>query len=332
VWGSAEQRASFTLNRGPRPIFGSCAIVVALGMEYTLEFLSTSLGIALVALGLLLVQRSHGIAVLETVPLATGLGLFFLGSLRPDSSSTLYIPTLILPTAGCALAIIVLEPLYVRWRLRVAGESTTLILSFAVMNCCLLAMSISTDSRSVPLGLADSHFIRTTSRLEWMVIALSAVVLVGTIFYLRYTRLVAALQLSKDDHRLLATFGRDSKKVRRHVLALAVVLCTVGASLYISLQETFAVSNSYAILVPGFAIAISQSRIRVIRLLAAGFFLVAVGELFTHYTSELLRDFHRAVLFSFFVFVGVGSRKAHDTGILLAWRRRLVQLARGALC
>lgn len=200
------------------------------------------------------------------------------------------------------------------------------------MNCCLLAMSIATSSRSVPLGLADSSLIRTKSHLEVLVVALAALVLAVTVLYLRHKRLIAALQLSKDDHRLLATFGRDSNQVRRHVLVVAVVLCTVGVSLYVSLQETFAVSNSYAVLVPGFAIAISQSRMRVSRLLVTAFFLVAAVELLTQYTTELLRDFHQAVLFSFFVFAGVSSRTASDTGIILAWRRRLAQLTRGALC
>jgi branched-subunit amino acid ABC-type transport system permease component len=180
--------------------------------------------------------------------------------------------------------------------------------------------------------LADSSFVRTKSRLELMVVILSALVLVGTVLYLRRTRLNAALQLAKDDYRLLATFGCDSNQVRRHILVIAVVLCTVGASLYVSLQETFAVANSYAVLVPGFAVAISQSRIRVGRLVATGLFLASAGELLTQYTNELLRDVHQAVLFSLVVFAGISSRAAYDTGLVLAWRRRLAQLTRRALC
>src|SRR5258706_3448677 len=122
-------------------------------MDYILEFASASLAISLVALGLLLVQRSHGIAVLEIIPFATGLALFFLGSLRAESASTLHPATLILPIVGSTIGIAILEPWYARWRLRVAGESTTLLLSFAVMNCGLLAMSTATGARSVPIGL-----------------------------------------------------------------------------------------------------------------------------------------------------------------------------------
>jgi hypothetical protein len=296
-------------NRSNRP-----SAALDLSMDYLLEFVSISLAIALVAFGLMLIQRSHGIAVLETVPLATGLSLFSLGSIRPDSTSTLHTPALILPIVACGLLIRLLQPCYARWRLRVAGESTTLLLSFALMNCCLLGTSIATSARSVPLGLADSSFIRTKFRLELIVVALSSLALAVTILYLRQRRLIAALQLSKDDHRLLATFGRDSNQVRRHVLVVATGLCTLGMFLFVSLQETFAVLNSYAVLVPSFAIAISQSRIRVGRLVTAAFLLTAVAQLATQYTSELLRDFHPAVLFSLFVLRRVSIALRHSHG------------------
>src|SRR4051794_13091806 len=114
------------------------------GMEYVAEFTSTAMAIGLVAIGLLLLQRSYGIAFLETVPLATGLSLFFLSLLRPSSVSTIRASALIIPTACCAIVLLTLEPHYTHWRLRVAGESTTLLLSFALMNCCLLLSSLAT--------------------------------------------------------------------------------------------------------------------------------------------------------------------------------------------
>jgi hypothetical protein len=298
-------------------------------MEYLLEFASTALSIALVAFGLLLVQRSYGLALLEIIPLATGMALFVLSSLHSDSPSVLNASTLLIPIAGCALAIRVLEPCYTRWRLRVAGESSALLISFAVMNCGLLVMSLATSSRSVAIGLADFRLIETKCHLETAVVALCIFAFAAAVQYLRRTRLVAALQLSKDDSRLLATFGRDSVKTRRHVLLLAIILCTAGVMLFISLQETFAVLNCYSILVPSFAIAISQSRIRVGRLVATAFVLTVLRELLTQYTSELLRDFHQAVLFSFFVVVGVSLRTAQLTGVTTACQRRLRDLVKG---
>lgn len=299
-----------------------------LKMEYLLDFMSTAMSLALVAIGLVLVQRSHGIAVLETIPVATGWALFFLSSLRPTSASTLDTSTLILPSIACAVLLAILQPLYAKWRLRVAGEPTALLLSFASMNCCLLAMSIATSNRSISLGLADSYLIKTKFRLEWAVIALAAVALAGTMLYVRQRCLMAALQLSKDDHRLLATFGRDSNQVKRHIFIVAILACIAGMLLFASLQETFSVSNSYAVLIPSFAVAISQSRIRVGRLVATALLLVGAERLLTQHTSELLLDVNRAVLFSLFVLVGITSRRAYQTGITSHWRRSLSNLAR----
>jgi len=297
-------------------------------MENLLDFASTGMAIALVALSLILLQRSQGIVILEIIPLSTALVLIALGSLRKGSASTLDTATLIIPLFACAALVVMFQPLYAKWRLRVAGESTTLLLSFASMNCCLSAMTATTSNRSISLALADSYLVGTKDRLEWAVIATAGVALTGIMLYLRQRRLVAALQLSKDDFRLLQTFGRDPDQVRRHVLAVAIVACTVGMILFVSLQETFSVSNCYAVLIPSFAIAISQNRIRAARLVTASVLLITAEGFLTQHTSELLRAVHRAALFSFFILIGVISQRVTSTAIALKWRRRFFGFAR----
>jgi hypothetical protein len=284
-------------------------------VDYLLEVASTALSIALVSLGLLLLQRSHGIALLEIISLACCLALLLLSSFRPDSVSTLKAATLLVPTLACIIFLAIVQPFYAKWRLKVAGESTSLLISFALMNCLLLAASSATNDRFASLSFADLPSIRTPLRLESLVCILATLGLAGAILYLRNMRLLAALQLSKDDYRLLATFGRDSESVRRHTVVIALLASSLGMCLYISLQETFAVSNCYAVLIPGFGIAIAQSRIRVGRLVLSALMLVAAERFFTQHTSELLLNVHRAALFSFFVLTGVTLRAAQRTGL-----------------
>jgi hypothetical protein len=284
-------------------------------MEYLVEFASTSMALSLVAIGLLLLQRCHGVAFLEMVPLASGLALFPLSLGAPFSASTVRPSGLVIPILFCASLLIILQPYYRRWRLRVAGESTTLLLSFASMNCCLLLFSITTKGRAVSVDLADASFIGGKTHLELLVIGLSGVFLTVLPLYLRKTRLIAAMQLAKDDHRLLTTFGRNPITVRAHILLIAMISSAFGVGLYISLQESFSIVNSYSIIVPAFAISISLSRIRVPYVVISMFVLVASRQLLTQFTSESLRDCHEGMLFSLFVLAAIGSRRATIAGI-----------------
>ena len=290
-------------------------------MEYLLEIVSASLSISLLAYGLSLIQRSYGIVVLETLPFAIGCSLFFLDSLRPRSPSTLYAPALILPTLASLISIFVLQKWYSRWRLRVAGEPTALLLSFAIMNVWILYMSKASNGLSVPLGLEDFGIIRTKLRLEAIDISLSLLVIIATVLYLGRRGLMAAIKLAKDDHRLLTTFGHDANRVKRRVLYVSIGLCTIGTLLFVSLQDTFAVSNCFAVLIPAFAVAIAQNRIKAIHIAALSLLLGAGVQILTLHTSELLRDVHTSLLFCVFVVGGVCIRKVNSTGLAPLWRR-----------
>lgn len=321
-----------TNSAGPISEQKSVGDAQAAGMDLLLEFASTSLAIATVALALFLLQRSNGIPLLEVIPLATGAAILLLSSMRHQSASTVNASTLLIPIGGCAVFAFVLQPMYARWRLRIAGESTTLLLSFASMNFWLLLLSIATSARPAAIGLADSKFVGTKEHLELVVILIAVASLTAIMFYVKRRRLSAALQLAKDDYRLLESFGERAGQVRRHVLVVAAVVCTLGAVLFISLQEHFAVLNSYSILVPAFAISISQSRIRLMRLVAATFVLAACVQLLTQRTSELLRDFHQALLFAMFVMAGITARWATNTGTADRLHRRVIGQTRKTSC
>ena len=297
-------------------------------MDYFLEFVSTALSVSIVAFGLVLLDRSQGVVQLEILPLATGLTIVMLSVFHSSSASTLHATTLVLPIFVCILLVVFLQPLYLRWRLMIAGESTTLLLSFAAMNCCLLGMSIADDARSLPIGLADYRYVETKARLEVIVILLCMVVLVCTKILLHRSTLLPALQLSRDDHRLLSSFGKKPLHTQRIVLLIATVLCVVGTLLFGCLQDRLSINDTYAVLIPAFAIAISQSRIRLRSLVPIAVALIAFESLLTSMSSELLRDFYQATLFSLIVLLGVLFR-AGDVRELIYFRRR--KLLRGKI-
>jgi len=297
-------------------------------MTYFLEFASTSLAIATVAIALFLIQRSTGIPLLEIIPFATGVTLLLLSSMHEQSASTIHAASLLVPTIACGASVFFLQPWYARWRLRIAGESATLLLSFALMNVWLLLLSGITDARSTAIPFVDWTFVDSKELLELAVIVMEALFLIGVVSYIRSARLSAASQLAKDDYRLLESFGHRADDVKRHVLLVSAAVCIFGAFLFVALQDNFAVMNSYSILIPAFAISISQTRLNPTRLVMATFVLTACVQVMTQYTSELLRDFHQSLLFALFVVAGIISRWVVNLG--LAGRLQRYAIDRGS--
>jgi hypothetical protein len=295
-------------------------------MLYLLEFASLSTSIALVAMGLFLLQRSHGVAPLESLALAICLGMLVLSAIQPGSVSTVQSSQLLLPIAASGVLLICAHRYYVRWRLRVAGESTTMILSFALLNCCLLIMSSTTGARSLAIGLSDTLLIQSKVRLEFVIICSALICLLVLTLLLKHKGRTAALQLAKDDYRLLETFGIKADAVRARVLGASILTCFLGALFYLSLQESFSVVNSYALIVPTFAIAIAQNRLSTIQMIISAFLLIGSVQLLTQFTSELLRDFHQAIIFSLLVSGELIRRELSSTDFLSIVQRRIANL------
>jgi hypothetical protein len=117
------------------------------------------------------------------------------------------------------------------------------------------------------------------------------------------------------DSRLLTTFGVSSLACQRIVLAISIFLITIGSLLYICLQQNFSFQNSYDIIVPAFAVSLSQTRIRPGSFALIAIFLLAGIECLTRFSAEsTIREGHQAILFGGVVLFALIWRIAKFSG------------------
>jgi len=283
--------------------------------ELVLLIVSSALALSVVSLGLCATDRCIGVVPLEILPLGVGSSLGILSLLGTGSPSTLSGRDILPLAIGCAVLVFFLHPLYVEWRLRLGGESISLMFSFAVMTCWIQAMSISTDSKSINPIIPE--FIRSNQslNLKLIVIVVSLSVLFLAANLSRRHGALAALQLSLGDSRLLATFGLSSASCQRIVLAFSILLIAIGSMLYICLQQNFSIQNSYDIIVPAFAISLSQTRIRIPLIMTVSIILMTGIEYLTKVSAEsTIREVHQASLFGLVVVIALVARLARLSG------------------
>jgi hypothetical protein len=296
-------------------------------MTLLFEILSVACAICIIALGFSLLQRSHGVVILETFALGVGVVLFLFSLVLEATPSTLHAGTLVSPLIITGVILALIPRWYATWRMRMAGEPTILILSFSIMNTLLLTMSVLSRGRSVPLSFASTGYV-TKWQLELLLTGLSIGVLAAAVFLLSRHGFMAAVQLSQDDDRFLRTFGRDAIEIKRKVLGVAASLCTIGMFVFIVLQENFAVVQSDVVLVPAFAVAISQQGSRIVRLFLTSVLLAGAERILVLQSSELLRQFHQGVLFALLVFGSMLLRELSESGLLEVWGQHLHRLQR----
>jgi hypothetical protein len=290
----------------------------------SLLIVSSALSLSVVSLGLSAIARCIGVVPLEVLPLGIGFSLGFLSLCGRSSPSTLSGEDVLPLVLCCAVLLFFLHPVYVQWRLRIGGESISLMFSFALMTCWIRAMSIATDSRSFSPNIPE--FLRANQSLGLKLITtFVCLVVLATAAHLSTCRgRLAALQLSLGDSRLLSTFGLSSSFCQRVVLALSILFIVVGSMLYICLQQNFSFQNSYDIVVPAFAISLSQTRIRIPPIIAVSIILLAGIEYLTELSAEsTIREGHQALLFGFVVVITLIARIASLSGRSELFKRRL---------
>jgi branched-subunit amino acid ABC-type transport system permease component len=300
-------------------------------MGFLLLLVSSAFSISLVALGLSVVGRCLGVVPLEILPLGIGVSLACIALAGPKSPSTMSALDLLPLLCLCAAALFCMHPLYMEWRKRLGGESITLMFSFAIMSCWNQAMSISTEAKSISLSFPDVLEENDSRMLKIAVLAVALAVLSVLVLTTRRRGRVAALQLSLDDSNLLATFGISARRCQRLVIALSILLVTFGSALYICLQQNFSFQNSFDIIVPAFAISLSQIRLRVSSTILISLVLLSGIEYLTYLSPEAtLREGNQAVLFAVIVTSTLAFRRGRASGRFASIERhwkRLVHVA-----
>ena len=277
--------------------------------------ISSSLSIELVALGLSELSRCIGVVPLETLPGGIGFSLVLLSMGRTNSAATLSGSDLAPFVIGFTVILFLLHPLYVVWRRRMGGESISLMISFAIMTCWIQCMSIRTESKSISPEFPNSLRAHQDLYIKIFVILTSIALLSLICHLIRLDGRLAALQLSMSDSRLLTTFGVSSLACQRIVLAISIFLITIGSLLYICLQQNFSFQNSYDIIVPAFAVSLSQTRIRPGSFALIAIFLLAGIECLTRFSAEsTIREGHQAILFGGVVLFALIWRIAKFSG------------------
>ena len=260
-------------------------------MDILIESVSSAGALSVVAFALLVLQRTHGLVVLELFPASLAAGLITFSAAQSNRSPALLTSgDLLLPLAANLIIIAVAARFYQQWRHRVAGESTVLMISFCSMNFVLEAMRTFSEGHSASVGLAQS-FPHGKLGLETSVLAVSTAILISTTVLLKSRGTWAAAQLANRDWRLLLSFGHSAEAARRIILLLAVSLMAVGTVLYISLQESFAIQHSSAILIPAFALSLFQNRIKLPIFLGVAFVALLSEHFLSLWTNEVMRDF-----------------------------------------
>jgi hypothetical protein len=292
-------------------------------LELALLIVSSALSLSLISLGLSAVVRCIGVSPLETLPLGIGVSLGLLALCGSSSPSTLSAWDVLPSALGCAVLLFILHPLYVQWRLRLGGESIALMCSFALMTCWIQVMSICSDSKSINPSIPE--FLRAKQSLGVKLIVI--VVSLGVCFLAaqlgRHRGRLAALQLSLGDARLLTTFGISSSRYQRSVLAVSIALIVVGSLLYICLQQNFSLQNAYDIVVPAFAISLSQTRVRILTTVTISIVLLTGIELLTRLSAEsTIREGHQAALYGAVVVITLVARLARLSGRTDLLRRK----------
>lgn len=295
-------------------------------MDVPLEVLSLGIAISLVSLAFILLQRGHGIVLLEIVPAGVASSILAFSLLGGPSTATVSPITLLAPLAAVLAVLNLLSKCYRRWRLRVAGEPTVLMISFAFMNCILLLMANTTGGRSVVVSLSESCLFASKRALELCVSTIAFAVAIVVSLQLRGAGFLAAIQLAKDDSSFLSTFDFSAGKVRLYVLVLATALCFVGCALVVGLQENFSVAQADTILISAFGVAIFQSRIRIATLIPTALLLISAEHVLTSWTSETLQRCHQGALFAGVVVTSIILRILRDRGTS-DWLRRRFQRA-----
>jgi hypothetical protein len=216
-----------------------------------------------------------------------------------------------------------LHPIYVLWRRRMGGESITLMISFAIMTCWIQCMSIRTESKSINPEFPDPLRAHQDLFIKGIVILASIAVLVLVYYLIRLDGRLAAMQLSMSDSRLLTTFGVSSFTCQQIVLAISIFLITIGSLFYICLQQNFSFQSSYDIIVPAFAVSLSQPRIRPGSFALISILLLAGIECLTRLSAEsTIREGHQAILFGGVVLFALIWRIAKLSGRFASIERK----------
>ncbi len=278
---------------------------------------SSALSLSVVALGLTAIGRCLGTVPLEILPFGIGLSLILISQSAATSTATLSGSDLLAPILGCGISVFGLHPFYVRWRLRLGGESMSLMFSFALMTFWLQVLSVASNSKSITPAIPE--FLSSKEYLGLKVISIAAsllaLTLAGIVGSLRGN--LAALQLSLGDSRLLVSFGLRTYTCQLTVLVSGIIFTTVGSLIYICLQQNFSFQNSYDIIIPAFAISLTQTRIRIFHTVISALFLLSGIEFLTRVSSDATtRELHQAVLFGVIVVLVLGRRVLTASGIL----------------
>ena len=284
-------------------------------MDIVLLVLSSALSLALVSFGLTLIERCIGVIPLEILPLGIAIALEGLSICSTSSPYTLAASNLVLPSLACLALLYMLHPVYVQWRRRLGGESRALMFSFTLMSCWIQLMQIRTDSKAFSLDLPDALRADQSRALKCLVSLVSITLLLAIGWLVNRKGKLAAVQLSRSDSRLLQSFGYSSLTCQRLVLGIALLLIVSGVGLYIALQDNFSVQSSYNIVIPAFAISLSQVRIRVVYTIIVSIVLLTGIEWLTSISSaETVRESHQSVMYGFVVLIALSFRLARTSG------------------
>lgn len=284
-----------------------------------LFILSCSTSIALIALALVLLNRSLGVIPLEVLPFGIGFSLALLAL----GNNPALVRSLLPLVLACGAALFLSQPIYVALRRRFGGESLTLMLSFAIMTSWKEGMAIATGTSPVHHPFPEWMNAHQSLNLKLIVIVISVLALVGSHLLLNFRGNLAALQLSREDSRLLTSFGISSRKYQRKVLLAAMVLVVLGSLLYIGLQQSFSIEDSYDIIVPAFAISLAQQRVRLVTILCVSILLLAATEILTRFsTASTIRAGHQGILFGAVVLIALLFRLARQSGRWQSFERK----------
>jgi hypothetical protein len=276
-------------------------------MDHVWNSLAQAAAIAIIATALAFISRATGVFILEAAVFGTASALALAGAVSRQSPAAPQLSWFLLSallSLGLSVALI---NFYRHCRRARGGDSTALMMSFALMNTLALTITSVTDGKSVNI---DSEAFGSPLRVAivgWAVMGLICVLMRGR-------RFLAMIKLARDNDSLLSTFGISASIVRLIVTLTSCSLLALGVAVYVFRQENFSTSKADVYVIPAFAVAICQSRLKVVLIGSLSIILVFL-EQFLESNGQLIlgRAYEGALL----VALALSSSAADFVGIRL---------------
>ncbi len=276
------------------------------------EYLLPTVGIALVAAGFSIMIRATGILPLERVVFAVGLVVAQAEISRPDSAADWVRPLLLWSLLALVVGFLLVGP-YRGFRLARGGETTALVMSFALMNGLLVFAQRSSGGRSVPTRV---------STLAVLLVLASVAVFVGSGSFLRWSGAGAAVRLARDCGDYLSSFGVSPRRVWLRTDVLSILLMCLGFATFAASQDNFSMGRFEKVLIPAFGIALASRTLNFFSILTLSLVMVISQKaLFQLFGNAVLDRAYQSGVFVLVILLGLAlSRPASSRPVRLLKR------------